>query len=152
MGLFLFHMGLAMGPVNTHFSCTHYGTFDKLWWRRLYLWQNLQVLTLPYSPGFCHHMDFGIHRMLNKIPWLRLMDKCTPWWLCQKSKNLWQEFTVPSKELACSWGLNDHCPEYRISSYAFHAPHSNRAQLHFLFRTHVKIYWLRQRQATMSLQ
>ena len=32
MEFFLFHMGLAMGPVNTHFSCTHYGTFDKLWW------------------------------------------------------------------------------------------------------------------------
>ena len=32
MGFFLFHMGLAMGPVNTHFSCTHYGTFDRLWW------------------------------------------------------------------------------------------------------------------------
>jgi len=28
--LFLVHMGLAMGPVNTHFSCTHYETFDKL--------------------------------------------------------------------------------------------------------------------------
>ena len=31
MGFFLFHMGLAMGQVNTHLSCTHYGTFDKLW-------------------------------------------------------------------------------------------------------------------------